>query len=689
MLKIPVLGQLARLGEALGGGIAPIVYLLLDQFTTNQGAPITTPRTCEPGPGTLVFVQNDGAISIESGELKTIGQTTSAWGDQGFYSQSTLARAIGRAFIENYRIDSGAGAAAAPLVLAAGTTLNYGGFANIATGLMHAGALYAVTTGGTKVDLGFNFTQPWPYVLGIVLQSTGALFFIRYGEFTEWTLLWRTTLDNTANLYLTASSQFSLASGVISYIDNLAVTDLPAPFDTDYGLVTTRLAGARSAGDTFTHEADCIIEFTLTALPSAGNYVEVRFREQDATNYWNILVDSAGVLTLNEVVNGSSSVRVTQAGLAANRRVGIIMYGQTIRGVHHDTYKWQYTSAANFATSTAGRIASLGPGGGISNLNAWPRKITGTAKTVLTSVLQGTLPSGFNLYEAVAPNAAAALANTPTYDGSGQAIHPSVYDAGVGNTWNGHRYWMAMTPYPNNNADLENPSILASDDGNTWVVPDGLTNPVIPHPAGTGGFNSDPELVMVGSTLYMIYRTSDSDSTPVDHIRVVSSTDGVTWGDAASLFSVAYTACMSPSVIYDGSQYVMYSVNATATPSLIERRTAPAVTGPWSDPATVWSANVGSARAWHMDAILTDSRYILMVSGESIGPSYLMQSTDGVTFTIAPRALLSPSTGWDKVIYRATMVRTTTGFDVWYSAWNNGSPAVWGTGRTSITVGIY
>ena len=49
---------------------------------------------------------------------------------------------------------------------------------------------------------------------------------------------------------------------------------------------------------------------------------------------------------------------------------------------------------------------------------------------------------------------------TPTYDGSGQGMHPSVYDAGAGETWNGHRYWMAMTPYPNNDSTKENPSIL-------------------------------------------------------------------------------------------------------------------------------------------------------------------------------------------------------------------------------------
>ena len=39
----------------------------------------------------------------------------------------------------------------------------------------------------------------------------------------------------------------------------------------------------------------------------------------------------------------------------------------------------------------------------------------------------------------------------PTFDGSGQAVHPSVIDLvqmhGV-TSWAGYRYWMLMTPYP-------------------------------------------------------------------------------------------------------------------------------------------------------------------------------------------------------------------------------------------------
>ena len=79
----------------------------------------------------------------------------------------------------------------------------------------------------------------------------------------------------------------------------------------------------------------------------------------------------------------------------------------------------------------------------------------------------------------------------PTYDGSDQSTHPSVlrFDA----PWHGYLYWMAMTPYPYNNDGLEDPSILVSNDAQTWIVPEGLTNPLTPAPKP--GHNCDVELV--------------------------------------------------------------------------------------------------------------------------------------------------------------------------------------------------
>lgn len=90
---------------------------------------------------------------------------------------------------------------------------------------------------------------------------------------------------------------------------------------------------------------------------------------------------------------------------------------------------------------------------------------------------------------------------TPTYDHSGQAVHPSVIDFKTEHgleSWGGFRYWMAFTPYPNFNYTLENPSLLVSNDGLTWINPPEIKNPVAPRPFGGllfATYNSDPELL--------------------------------------------------------------------------------------------------------------------------------------------------------------------------------------------------
>ena len=50
-----------------------------------------------------------------------------------------------------------------------------------------------------------------------------------------------------------------------------------------------------------------------------------------------------------------------------------------------------------------------------------------------------------------------------------------------------------MTPYPYDTDTRENPSIVVSDDGLSWSVPDGLENPLVSPPACD--HNSDPDIV--------------------------------------------------------------------------------------------------------------------------------------------------------------------------------------------------
>ena len=57
-----------------------------------------------------------------------------------------------------------------------------------------------------------------------------------------------------------------------------------------------------------------------------------------------------------------------------------------------------------------------------------------------------------------------------------EAYHPKVIN--FKDEWNGYKYWMSYTPYPNGDDSKENPCIVASNDLITWKEPAGLVNPI-------------------------------------------------------------------------------------------------------------------------------------------------------------------------------------------------------------------
>jgi len=101
----PLARQLGGLGLGQGAGAAAaIAWTFLDNFTTDDAAPITTPRTCEPGPGTWTVTQTGNDIDLVSGEAVFSGYVSSS--DPSLVSVSSYARSIGRALITNVRFSA-------------------------------------------------------------------------------------------------------------------------------------------------------------------------------------------------------------------------------------------------------------------------------------------------------------------------------------------------------------------------------------------------------------------------------------------------------------------------------------------------------------------------------------------------------------------------------------------------------
>jgi hypothetical protein len=246
----------------------------------------------------------------------------------------------------------------------------------------------------------------------------------------------------------------------------------------------------------------------------------------------------------------------------------------------------------------------------------------------------------------------------PTSDGLPSVTHPDVLDMKVlgqpGGLWNGHRFWMCMTPYPG--PERENPHILVSENGQDWTAPAGLTNPPFDHAwVVAQGYpaNSDNCLVLSGSTLVMYFRTySDS----AEAIWRTTSTNGVTWSAPAVVLTGGSTNAvdyqiLAPTVICeDDGTFTMWSVNRTvgvANQGLIQRRTSPdGIT--WSSattsPAPLTNVVGANLAYWHPCVRKVAGLYhmLMMGGGKQI---YYWTSADGITWTGSGQPVLGITGG--------------------------------------------
>jgi hypothetical protein len=272
----------------------------------------------------------------------------------------------------------------------------------------------------------------------------------------------------------------------------------------------------------------------------------------------------------------------------------------------------------------------------------------------------------------------------------------------------GKKYVMYGCPYPSSDATKENPSLWVSDDGNTWSVPSGVTNPIYPVNVGGGGYgnNSDGDLILgIDNVWYAIWNQFGPLSTW--KIRVGSSIDGVNWSAPTDAVSTAIGTSRptSPTILYDPTLglYVMYALDVV-NPAIqlpLMRYTATNPAGPWTlttAPTFPWPQ--AGRGAWHINTYLVGEQHVLLiddtpVTGSGPGHLYLAVSDDhGVTWAVGQRPLmqqgLNGATKWDSGgYYRSAMVPRMRGdqftFDLFYGATGPVGPGQWAIGRSTVT----
>lgn len=262
-----------------------------------------------------------------------------------------------------------------------------------------------------------------------------------------------------------------------------------------------------------------------------------------------------------------------------------------------------------------------------------------------------------------------------TYDKSDQMNHPDVIYEPDG--WNGFKYWMVFTPYPYGNSKHENPSIRVSNDGIHWEKPaEQLPDPVIPPPLDChyGGFNSDPDIVLVGKTMYLFYRSTTEDRVTTVYFK--TSTDGVEWSDPH--VTNLPTTTTSPAMYYDGSLFHCWFVEYTGPHKepYVMKHCVSDDGRIWSNPGTIFLATPGYT-PWHLNVTKTNDGFEMLLT------AYRLTSDNGHTVLFHARSVnglhwrlsslepfLKPvKDSWDsKEIYRSAMIKDDSGYKIWYSA---------------------
>lgn len=271
------------------------------------------------------------------------------------------------------------------------------------------------------------------------------------------------------------------------------------------------------------------------------------------------------------------------------------------------------------------------------------------------------------------------LLNLETSDGSGQATHPDVAYIPGGFGEGKWTYWMACTPYPHRNAQFENPEIFVSFDGIDWIVPSGLKNPVVPSPAIIGDHHSDPDLLFHQDQLWLYYRQTTRSKIPNENrLFLLKSSDGVRWREPVEvLCDKTGRELLSPSVIHDGRQFLMWTVEIWGTDFCIVRRSS--TNGiQWSPAAQCQLTGLELPRhAWHIDVIQEADRLsAALVSCIGQGGSksrihYAYSEDEGHTWATEGFLFDQLYEFEAEVQYRGSLLRREgqpLGYDLWYSA---------------------
>lgn len=274
---------------------------------------------------------------------------------------------------------------------------------------------------------------------------------------------------------------------------------------------------------------------------------------------------------------------------------------------------------------------------------------------------------------------------TPTPDGSGQVVEPTVVQPP--SRWRGHAYWMVVSPYPGSNDRLENPEILASEDGQTWAPPAGIQNPIASLAPSIPGHLDDATMLYDDTTdelwVYYLYDVATPTRGRYETLLRMRSADGVHWTPPEQVLeSWGSYPFVSPSVAKVDGTFYLWTVEVppegcfSKSTTVVQRTSSDGVH--WGVPLVV-PVSIPGHVIWHLNTIAVSPNAGFMSLLAAFPASKDCRSTrlffadgrGGDDWHVTARALLGPGHGWDSSeIYRSSLLYDAAldRLRVWYSA---------------------
>ena len=265
----------------------------------------------------------------------------------------------------------------------------------------------------------------------------------------------------------------------------------------------------------------------------------------------------------------------------------------------------------------------------------------------------------------------------PTYDGSGECVHPDILY--LNPPLRGNHFLLTFTPYPYfYNSRLENPSLLASIDGINFHEEKPGMNPLVPPTAYD--HNDDPDILYDAERQVYVIHYLETMRPDSENIIRLESKDALSWTRQTAIHYDLHTDgrfIVSPAVcrLYQGG-YVMYHVNLSKRPYKIE----------WlsSSDGRSWNKKIinsissdlnDTLTPWHLDILTGNDRYYLLVSCRShINDSQhqkimLGESTDLLNWHFHPKPVIETDTSFHNCqsIYRSSGLISGHTIGIWYS----------------------